>query len=285
MSLNGKLRNPVAVLIVTMSLTGCGSTPVGSSIPGDATRSLSSVPEIMPGVLQGYLTDKDQLDSRVFVPPAPASTSAVQSMDTAWSEKMLALRGSPRWDMATRDAHLGFPAAAETFSCALGFEVTESTTPALYMLLRRTLADIGLATYPAKKNYQRGRPFMSNEQATCTPDEETALRQDGSYPSGHTAVGWGWGLILSELHPERSEQIIARGRAFGESRTVCNVHWYSDVVAGRLVGAAAVARLHNNEDFLAEMDAARLEVSAMSEADQSESAACKVEAGVLAAPL
>jgi hypothetical protein len=66
-SLNGKLRNPVAVLIVTMSLTGCGSTPVGSSIPGDATRSLSSVPEIMPGVLQGYLTDKDQLDSRVFV--------------------------------------------------------------------------------------------------------------------------------------------------------------------------------------------------------------------------
>ena len=38
---------------------------------------------------------------------------------------------------------------------------------------------------------------------------------------------------------DRLEALLARGRAFGESRNVCNAHWYSDVVAGRLVGAAA----------------------------------------------
>jgi len=198
---------------------------------------------------------------------------------------MLALRGSPRWDMATRDAHLGFPAAAETFSCALGFEVTESTTPALYMLLRRTLGDIGLATYPAKNSYQRERPFMSNGQATCTPDDETALRKDGSYPSGHTAIGWGWALILSELAPDRSEQILARGRAFGESRTVCNVHWYSDVVAGRLVGAAAVTKLHGNRTFREGMEAVRLEIEKMSARDQPVNPSCAIENEALSVSL
>ena len=53
--------------------------------------------------------------------------------------------------------------------------------------------------------------------------------------------------------------ILDRGRAFGESRVVCNVHWYSDVVAGRLMGASAVARLHANPAFRAELEAAKAE--------------------------
>ena len=122
----------------------------------------------------------------------------------------------------------------DAFNCSLGIAISEEDTPSLYMLLRRILADAGLAPYSAKNAYQRERPFMVNGEPTCTPDEDEMLRKDGSYPSGHTAVGWGWALILSELSPERAEVILARGRSFGESRNVCNVHWYSDVVAGRL---------------------------------------------------
>nr|WP_255441193.1 hypothetical protein [Synechococcus sp. HK01-R] len=62
---------------------------------------------------------------------------------------------------------------------------------------------------------------MVNGQPICTPEDEPALRSDGSYPSGHTAVGWGWGLILSTIAPDRSDELIARGRAYGESRSVC----------------------------------------------------------------
>ena len=65
------------------------------------------------------------------------------------------------------------------------------------------------------------------------PASEAALRKNGSYPSGHTAFGWAWGLILSELVPTRTNEIIRRGRAYGVSRMVCNVHWKSDVEAGR----------------------------------------------------
>ena len=52
--------------------------------------------------------------------------------------------------MAIRDADLSFPDAVDAFSCSLGFEITEEDTPALYLLLWRSLADIGLSSYSAR---------------------------------------------------------------------------------------------------------------------------------------
>ena len=162
-----------------------------------------------------------------------------------------------------------------------GIPISEATTPQLYMLMRRTLADVGLASYSAKNAYQRVRPFMVNGEPTCTPEEEGMLRKDGSYPSGHTSIGWGWALILAELMPEKAEAILARGRAFGESRNVCNVHWHSDVVAGRMVAASAYSQLHNNEDFLAAMGATRKELAGLDMAALSPSRDCEEEAKAL----
>ena len=163
--------------------------------------------------------------------------------------------------------------------------MSEQDTPALYMLLRRTLTDIGLSPYSAKNAFQRERPFMVSGTPVCTPEDEEALRNDGSYPSGHTAIGWGWALILTELVPDRSEEILARGRAFGESRNVCNAHWYSDVVAGRLVGAAAVARLHASEEFEKAMDAARADIERMRREGKLPQRDCAAEAEVLSSGL
>ena len=77
------------------------------------------------------------------------------------------------------------------------------------------------------------------------------MSKSGSYPSGHTAIGWAWALVLCEIAPEQTEAILARGRAFGESRMVCNVHWQSDVIEGRFMGASVVARLHAEPQFRA----------------------------------
>lgn len=247
----------------------------------DTQPPQEEVPEIRPGILQGYLPLDDPLDSKAFVPPAPDPDSARQQMDNVIAGKMLALRGTARWELATLDADLHFPAAAETFSCALGIPITEEDTPALYMLLRRTLADVGLATYSAKNAYQRERPFMVNGEPICTPDEEDMLRGDGSYPSGHTSIGWGWALILTQLAPERAETLLTRGRAFGESRNVCNVHWRSDVIAGRMVAAAAVARLQTSGEFLAAMDAAREDIARTREQGLPPTRDCAAEASAL----
>lgn len=241
------------------------------------------IEEIAPGLLRGYLTDDEQLDSLLFVRPAPASGSARQALDTAVASDMLAQRGTSRWEIAIRDANLAFPAAAETFSCTLGATISEQTTPALYSLLWRSMTDLGLASYSAKNAYQRERPFMVDDTPVCTPQDEEGLRKDGSYPSGHTAIGWGWALILTELAPDRAEELLARGRAFGESRNVCNVHWHSDVIAGRLVGAGAVARLHADAEFVAVMGAARSELERARETGKAPGLDCEAEALALEA--
>ncbi len=137
--------------------------------------------------------------------------------------------------------------------------VTEKDTPHLYLLLRRSMADAGYSTYKAKNHYQRARPFMVNHKPVCTPEEEVMLRGDGSYPSGHSAIGWAWALILSEVAPEKADAILYRGRAYSQSRVVCNVHWQSDINEGRMMGAAIVPLLHNNAAFEKDLERAKIE--------------------------
>jgi acid phosphatase (class A) len=151
------------------------------------------------------------------------------------------------------------------------------------MLLRRTLTDVGQATYRAKDHYRRQRPFMAGNDAICTPKDEATLRKDGSYPSGHASVGWGWALVLAEVAPERVDALVQRGYAFGQSRVVCGVHWQSDVNAGRLVGSAVVAQLHANAEFEAQLVEARKEVAAESAAGVKPAVDCATEAAALEA--
>ncbi len=248
-----KLHIFVLGLMLTALLGGCASSL--------KTSDPATLKEIHPGILQGYLTSEDLPNSLELIPPPPKEGSAAFALDQQVSEQSLEMREKPRWDQATKDAILAFPEAVEAFSDVVDVPITEKDTPHLYILLRRTLTDAGLSTYTAKNHYVRGRPFMLNDQPVCTPEDEELLRKDGSYPSGHTAIGWAWALILCEVFPEKTNAILARGREFGESRIICNVHWHSDVVEGRFMGAATVARLHANPVFLADLEASKSEVA------------------------
>ena len=105
----------------------------------------------------------------------------------------------------------------------------------------------------------RRRPFMRMHEQTLYPKDEPALRKNGSYPSGHTILGWSSALLLSEINPDRADTILARGYMYGESRVIVGAHWQSDVDAGRLAASAAYARLHTSERFLEQMRLARQE--------------------------
>lgn len=242
-------------LVTALLLSACAQNP-------KAPISAAEVGEVRPGsgYLNGYLTRQDMPDSLALVPPPPAEGTAAYADDVETFKALTALQNGPRGAQATRDAELKFPAAAGHFACALGVDISEEKTPNLNMLLRRTLVDAGGATYKAKDKYQRTRPFVAQDSGTCTPGHEAALRKDGSYPSGHSALGWAWALILTQLAPERADALVQRGRSFSQSRSVCGVHWKSDIEAGRLVGATTVARLQENAVFQSQMAAARKEV-------------------------
>ena len=268
-----QLRWSVLVLLCAAMTAGCA----GVGRRGKPTV----VPEIAPGIFEGYLPHTALPNSMAVLPPPPTKGSAAFALDQDIAKRSFALRGTPRWMLAISDADLHFPHAAGTFSCVLGAPITQEGTPHLYMLLRRSLTDAGLSTYAAKNHYQRSRPFRVNEEPMCTPDERAFLEKDGSYPSGHTAIGWAWALILAEVAPERIDAILTRGRAFGESRNVCNVHWHSDVMQGRFIGASTVARLHADPAFRAELDGAKVELAGARAKNLPPQRDCDVEASAM----
>ena len=262
------------IMVIIAIIAGCTGL--------DRLNKPAFVPEFMPGLLQGYLLPESLPNSLALLPPPPAIGDTVRAQDEEISKRSFALRETPRWTLATSDADLIFPHAAGTFSCALNAPITEADTPHLYMLLRRTMTDIGLSTYAAKNHYNRPRPFLWNKAPICTPNDREFLEKDGSYPSGHTATGWGWALILSEISPGETDAILARGLAFGESRNVCNAHWHSDVVQGRVIAAGAVARLNADPTFLADLASARAELAAVRKRGLKPTRDCNAEAAALA---
>jgi len=256
-------------------IAGCASA---SGPPASPARPMTEAPKLPAG----YLAKADRPDSLSLVPPPPAAGSAAQARDDAAAKAAVALQGGERWRIATSDADLKLPQAAQAFSCALGVKLTPEQAPRLMSLLGRTLSDLGLSTYGAKTKYMRPRPFTLDGAPTCTPAFENVLRHDGSYPSGHSSVGWGWALMLAEMAPDRADAVLARGRAFGQSRVVCNVHWQSDTEEGRIVAAAVVAKLHSDPQFRADLDAARAELAKLRQAGAPPDRDCAAEAASLA---
>jgi len=266
---NTALRRSCTAGFLALALAACHS-------PGQPRADNAT-----PTKAVGYLDKADAPDSLRLVPPPPAAGSPGMALDEAVSRQALALRGTPRFAQATRDADLAFPAGASQFACALGVPVDLEHTPHLYRLLERSRIDASAATKAAKNQYQRARPFMVNGQPTCSPEDEDSLRHNGSYPSGHSAIGWAWALILTEADPTHADALLERGRNYAESRLVCNVHWQSDILEGRHMGAAAVARLHDNAQFRADLEAARMEITRARAAGLAPAADCAAQAEVL----
>lgn len=241
-----RLRPRLLALACAALLAGCAARATPPPAPADG----------------GYLPPASAGASAALVPPPPAEGSLALALDDAISRRALALRDTPAWALAIADADLTFPPTAGTFSCALGAPVSAADTPRLYALLQRSLIDVGLAARAAKDRFPRQRPFAVNHAAACSSEVTTPQQSMRAYPSGHSAIGFAWGLILAEIAPAQREAILARAQAYAVSRVVCNVHWYSDVVQGISVGAAAVARLQADPSFQADLAAARDELAA-----------------------
>jgi acid phosphatase (class A) len=265
------VRWPCLVLAL---LCGCASTP-----PPPPTE----LTETRHGYVVGYLQPDQWVDSLALLPPPPAPGAAVFAGDEERYKATRSLRDSPRWLQANKDANLAFPKATEVYSCALAIPISAQATPHLNMLLRRVRADASRAVDKAKDNYKRKRPYAQFGESSCTPKEDARMRPD-SYPSGHTSIGWAWALTLTEIAPDRSVAILARGISFGESRMICGVHWHSDIEAGRIVGAATVSRLHADPVFVAQMALAKKEIDSARAAGLKPALDCAAESRVLARP-
>ncbi len=210
---------------------------------------------------QKPLLDSTHMPNAVhFLPAPPAESSDAFRYDQSqyqWGKEQR--NDSIRCAIAVGDAVWSIDNICRIYSGVLGITISADATPAIYRMLTLGLLTTDQAGKLPKNRYMRTRPYVYYGEPTIYPSDEQWLRTNGSYPSGHTILGWSAALLLTELAPDRADTILARGYMYGQSRVIAGYHWQSDVDAGRLVASAAVARLHADKRFLKLMKKARKE--------------------------
>lgn len=230
----------------------------------------------------GYLAATP--DATRVLRPAPKDGDARDLEDKRLYEATRRLEGGPRWAMAQADAPYTVPARIAGYSCALGVKLDGASTPKLAALLGRMMMDVGRLNTAAKAAYARPRPYRRWGGAICTP-ASPQLDNSFDYPSGHAQLGWTDALVLAELAPDRAAEVLARGRAFADSRAVCGVHTVSAIEAGMILASAQFAVSQSAPSFRADLEAARAEVAAArATGAEPDPAACAKEAELHKSP-
>lgn len=242
-------------LLSLMCMTATAQTKDGK------VKGHSSNPDV-------YFLEIDQVPNSLQLLPGPPDPASVAFLyDQArynWGKMQ---RNTPRGEQAFQDARIGGQHLPDAFSEAFGININPQDTPEIYKLIVGMREDAGdLATRAAKDYYNRQRPFSFYGEMTCNPEQQEELSTNGSYPSGHTSIGWATALVLSEINPDRINDILQRGYQMGESRVICGYHFQSDVDAGRITGAGVVARLHADPGFNAQLEKAKKEFAGLKKA-------------------
>jgi acid phosphatase (class A) len=106
-------------------------------------------------------------------------------------------------------------------------------------------------------HFKRRRPFLVDESITRCID---GVAGDQSYPSGHAAYAWTAAYLLADMFPERRAAVLARAAEFAQQRSVCGVHYPSDLEAGRRAGEWLARRFLDSDHYRADAASAAAEL-------------------------
>ena len=235
---------------------------------------------------KAYLTLERTPDAGVYL-PAPPDTASVHFATDLWTWQLgKTIRPTARGEQASKESAWSAEEMMRILSEAMERPVSDKQTPAIARFVRRLTATSHWAPYAAKKKYMRVRPFARmNEHLTSAYDDEASLRKNGSYPSGHTSLGWMVALGMTEVAPELADTILRRGFQYGEDRWIVGAHWRSDVQAGYLCSSATWACAHANPEYYEDLAAARAEWSKYAKAKAKTKAKADAQAGARNLPV
>jgi acid phosphatase (class A) len=183
-------------------------------------------------------------------PPAP--TSAEQSGDLAGILAIQKTRTKTQTDRALADDTAG----TFGFADVLGPSFSAERLPKVAALFEKIRGDAVVVANAGKDTWNRPRPYT-----VSTAIEPVGEKPSGSsYPSTSSVVGSLTAIMLSNMVPEKSAALYARGREFGDDRIILGVHFPTDIEAGRLAGTVIAAALWENAAFQTEFAAAKTEL-------------------------
>lgn len=209
---------------------------------------------------KAYLTPEQLPNLVEWLPAPPAEGSAAFEYDIhryGWGKEQRL--DSERAALAIQHASIDPKVVCNHFSKAMCMEISPENTPQIYRLLVDGMETANNISIKPKKHYSRQRPFSRFNEHTLVPKYEKALRNNGSYPSGHTIIGFSAALLLAEINPQAANALLKEGYECGQSRIISGYHWQSDVDAARLAASTAVAIMHSSKAFCKQMNRAKRE--------------------------
>ena len=206
------MKNNISTLIKSALCVALLSSPFALNAQNTKIKDHRSNPDVY------FLQEGDVPNSLKILPTPPDGASILFLYDQArynWGKTM---RNTDRGEQAFQDARVEGDGVPRAFSEAFGTTISKENSPEIYTLIVGMREDAGdLGTREAKNYYNRQRPFSFYGEDTCNPEQQQELSTNGSYPSGHTSIGWATALVLAEINPDRQNEILERGYEMGQS--------------------------------------------------------------------
>ncbi|WP_374572094.1 phosphatase PAP2 family protein [Phenylobacterium sp.] len=239
------------------SLAYAAALAVLACAPALAQSPSSQMDAPPPAAYPGKILKAEDVDPRGLLPPPPAEGSAAQKAELAELHQIQDSRTPSEFALAEWDNIHEDPSA---FAPTLGPKFDMAELPATARLLEIVEHEQSAAKKLAKAEFHRPRPWVVD--STVVGCDHSDDKPNTSYPSGHTTMAFTMAVVLSDLMPERSQDIFARASEYAHDRMVCGVHFRSDIVAGQAFGTAIGVQLVHAPELQGELEAARQELHA-----------------------
>ncbi len=199
--------------------------------------------------------ETSDLDPALILPPPPKDDAPSAVEGRAELHRLAAARSPERLERARHDDEVeDVRSIIDVFGPAFNFERFPDTTQ-LFADLRN---EDSVAVKRAKAYFKRERPFLNDRELDVCDD---AHDMKNSYPSGHATMGYATAAVLAQLMPGNAQLFLARANDYAESRLYCGVHYRADIEAGQVLANVLVAKLMTKPAFVAELEAARAELT------------------------
>ena len=198
-----------------------------------------------------FITSQE-LDLTKYLPAPPADDSAQTKAELKELLEIQATRTPEQEKAAVADAEEN----VWRFADVMGPDFTAAKLPKTAALFDRVIATEDVVDDHAKKAFNRPRPYMLDEQIHPLLKKS----KSGSWPSGHSTVGYLMATVLGDLVPEKRNALFARASVYAENRLVAGFHYRSDTVMSRTGAALIAQKMAEQPDFQAELDAAKTEL-------------------------
>ncbi len=200
-----------------------------------------------------FILPANHPDGIHLLAPPPVPGTPEHKADLAESRAVFHARTDAELKRAQHDANLSL----WNFEPVIGPFFKKGKFPKMETLFACVKTNISTTINTPKDNFGRLRPYQIDPALSLGKPEPSK-----SYPSGHSVRGTVTALLLAELFPDKKEAVLQMGRDIGWDRVLIGKHFYTDVVAGRVLAQAIVAELHKLPDFEKDLSEVKTEIAA-----------------------